>query len=224
MDEKHYLGHRQRLLERFQKHADSLQDYELIELLLTYAIPRRDVKALAKTIERDVGLKDLFQPEKLQKMDLSDRSQSLFLLVKTLFERHLKTQVKKGAVLQNWAHLLSYCTSKFSDKTREEFHVLFLDSKFELIEDKKVAQGTLDHATVYPREVVKEALSVGARSVILVHNHPSGDLIPSHADITLTKKIVEALQTVDVQTHDHIIVGKGETVSFKELGLWVGSW
>lgn len=224
MDEKHYLGHRKRLLERFQKHPDSLPDYELIELLLTYAVPRRDVKFLAKTIEKDVGLKDLFQLEKLANSGVSERAQSLFLLVKILFERHLKTQVQKGAVLQNWSHLLSYCRSKFSDKTREEFHILFLDSKFELIEDKKVAQGTLDHATVYPREVVKEALSLGARSVILVHNHPSGDLTPSHADIALTKKLLEALQTVDIQTHDHIIVGKGETVSFKELGVWVGCW
>ncbi len=221
---EHFLGHRKRLLERFQNYSSSLQDYELIELLLTYSIPRRDVKILAKEINSKIGFRNLFQLDKLQKIGLSDRSSSLFLLVKILFERHLKTKVKKGAVLQNWDHLLSYCKSKFADKTREEFHILFLDAKFELIEDKKVAQGTLDHATVYPREVVKEALNVGARSVILVHNHPSGDLTPSHSDINLTKKILGALQTVEIQIHDHIIVGKGETTSFKELGLWIGSW
>lgn len=209
---------------RFQEHPDSFATYELIELLLTYAIPRRDVKALAKQIEKEVGMESLFQLEKLQKVGLSDRVSSLFLLVKALSEKHLKAHVQKGAVLQNWAHLLSYCASKFSGKTREEFHVLFLDAKFELIEDKMMAQGTLDHAMVYPREIVKEALSIGARSVILVHNHPSGDLTPSHADISLTKKILDALQIVDIQTHDHVIVGKNQTKSFKELGLWTGSW
>ncbi|MHA1541095.1 MAG: RadC family protein [Alphaproteobacteria bacterium] len=221
---QHFLGHRKRLLERFQKHPSSLQDYELIELLLTYAIPRKDVKFLAKEIEQKIGLKSLFQLGKLEKLGISARTQSLFHLVKILFEKHLKTKIKKAPILQNWDHLLSYCKSKFSDKTREEFHILFLDAKFELIEDKKITEGTLDHATVYPREVVKSCLEIGARSVILVHNHPSGELTPSHADITLTKKIFTALQTVDIQIHDHIIVGKGETTSFKEVGLWVGSW
>lgn len=123
-------------------------------------------------------------------------------------------------ILQNWSHLLIYCKSKFSGKTHEEFRVLFLDTKFTLIEDKCLAKGTLDHATVYPREVVKSALSIGARSVILVHNHPSGDLNPSQSDIDLTRKLVQALDTVDIQVHDHIIVGKNETTSFKERGLW----
>ncbi len=224
----HYHGHRTRLLEKFQKNPNGIADYELVELILTYVIPRRDVKPIAKELlARFNNLNTLLNtsPENIeQESPLSIRAASLFSIIAEYNKRALSEKVKSKPILQKWDDLTLYCRSTLAHKAHEEFHILFLDTKFELIEDVCMATGTIDQAIVYPREVVKKALDLHARSVILLHNHPSGRTAPSYADIELTKKIYTALSAVDIDMHDHLITGKDEVVSFKELGFWTHNW
>lgn len=220
----HHSGHRDRLRSRFVKSgAGACEDYELLELLLFAAIPRRDVKPLAKTLLKQFGsiagvlAADMQDLAKVK--GLSDNSAALVKLVHALTQRALIEDVEQKPILSSWKKLLDYCHVAMAHEKREQFRVLFLNRKNQLIADEVQQVGTVDHAPVYPREIVKRALEHGATALILVHNHPSGDPSPSDSDIAMTEEIVRAARTLDVVVHDHLIIAKSGHASFKALGL-----
>lgn len=220
----HHSGHRDRLRARFVKSgAGACEDYELLELLLFSAIPRRDVKPLAKALLKQFGsiagvlAADMQDLAKVK--GLSDNSAALVKLVHALTQRMLIEDVEQKPILSSWKKLLDYCHVAMAHEKREQFRVLFLNRKNQLIADEVQQVGTVDHAPVYPREIVKRALEHGATALILVHNHPSGDPSPSDSDIAMTEEIVRAARTLDVVVHDHLIIAKSGHASFKALGL-----
>lgn len=221
--EPHYKGHRQRLRARFLKGGrDSLADYELLELILFMAIPQRDVKPLAKDLLSHFGSLGalLHAPHaELESFGLSDNSITTLKVIEAACFDLLKFDVMKKPILNSWVKLLDYLTATMAHERIEQFRVLFLNKKNELIADHVQHTGTVDHTQAYPREIMKAALSLSATAIILVHNHPSGDHTPSQADITLTKQIIEAALPFSIVIHDHIIVSKSGTTSFKQLGL-----
>jgi DNA repair protein RadC len=220
----HHAGHRDRLRDRFVKSgADALQDYELMEMILFAAIPRRDVKPLAKNLLTAFGgIAGVLSasPEELKKVKgLSENSAVLLKTVYALTQRMLLAEIVKKPVLNSWQKLLDYCHVAMAHEKREHFRVLFLNRKNQLMLDEVQQTGTVDHAPVYPREIVKRALEIGATALILVHNHPSGDPAPSDSDITITQEIIRAAGALDILVHDHLIIARSGYTSFKSLGL-----
>lgn len=220
----HHAGHRDRLRARFVRSGPgACEDYELLELLLFAAIPRRDVKPLAKALLKQFGSVAgvlAAQIEDLAKVKgLSENSASLIKVVHALTQRMLMGDVEKKPILSSWQKLLDYCHVAMAHEKREQFRVLFLNRKNQLIADEVQQVGTVDHAPVYPREIVRRALELGATALILVHNHPSGDPTPSDSDISMTGEIIRAARALDVVVHDHLIIAKSGHASFKSLGL-----
>ncbi|CAA7627319.1 DNA repair protein RadC [Magnetospirillum sp. UT-4] len=222
-DQPHYLGHRERLRERFLASPDALQDYEILELLLATVIPRRDVKPIAKALIARFG--DLAEviaasPAQLREVDgIKDAAATGIKVVHEAARRMLRLQVLDRPVLSSWDQLLDYCTGAMARLPTEQFRLLFLDRKNVLIADELQQKGTVDHTPLYPREVVKRALDLHASAVIMVHNHPSGDPAPSKADIEMTRQVREALKAVGIILHDHLVVGRKGHTSFKSMGL-----
>jgi DNA repair protein RadC len=220
----HYLGHRQRLRERLLKAgADSLADYELLELLLFLSIPRGDVKPLAKQlIGRFGSLSSTLgaEPRDLEGVTgVGPATVHLLKLVEAAGIRLGREEVLERPVIGNWRQLLTYFRASMANSKIEQFRVLFLDRKNKVMADDLQQRGTVDHTPVYPREVVKRALELGASAIIIVHNHPSGDPTPSRADIDMTREVREAAEKLGILLHDHVIVSKGGHTSFKSLGL-----
>ena len=220
----HYIGHRERLRKKLLEcSGDVFADYELLELLLTIAIPRRDVKPLAKELLKKfstfAGVINAEQSELLEVSGIGETTVALFKIVRLSITKTLKDKVQERSVISNWKELIDYCQLNIGNKQTEEFHILYLDTKCCLIKDETHSTGTINTSSVYPREILKRVLEVGASSIIIVHNHPTGDINPSNADINITKKIEESLKTIDVPLHDHLIVGKGNYFSFKSFGL-----
>jgi DNA repair protein RadC len=220
----HYYGHRERLRGRFREAgADAVSDYELLELLLFRALPRRDVKPLAKSLLEKFGsfAEVITAPEArlAEVKGLGDSGVTEFKIVQAAASRLLRGQVKKRPALSSWSAVLDYCRTAQAFADRELFRVLFLDKRNQLIADEVQQTGTIDHTPVYPREVVKRALELSATAIILVHNHPSGDPTPSHADIQMTQQIIAVAQPLGISVHDHIIVGKEGHASLKGLKL-----
>jgi len=218
-----YFGHRQRLRERFMTGgADPLPDYELLELLLFMAIPRTDVKPLAKKLlDRFKTFADVISApvERLEEFGASDNTIAALKIVEAAALRLARARVIGKPALSSWDALLDYCASAMSRLEGEEFRVLFLDRKNVLIADEVLQKGTVDHTPVYPREVLKRALELSASALILVHNHPSGDPTPSRGDIMMTKEVAAAAKSLKIEVHDHIVIGRGKHASFKALGL-----
>jgi DNA repair protein RadC len=222
--EPHYSGHRERLRERFREGgADALPDYELLELLLFRAIPRRDVKPLAKDlIARFGSFAETLNaaPERLAEVPgLGDAAITEIKIVQAASLRLLRGNVMKRPLLSSWGQVLDYCRAAMAFQMTEQFRVLFLDKRNKLIADEVQQEGTIDHAPVYVREVVKRALELSASAIILVHNHPSGDPTPSRADIETTREIIDAGQRLGVVVHDHIVIGRDGHLSFRSAGL-----
>ncbi len=220
----HYHGHRERLRERFLgAGSDALADYELLELVLFRALPRGDVKPLAKDIIARFGsfAEAISAPiERLKEVKgLGDAAITELKVVQAAAQRLARGQVKDRPALSSWSSVLDYCRSAMAFAEKEEFRILFLDKRNRLIADEQHQTGTVDHTPVYPREVVKRALELSATAVILVHNHPSGDPTPSRADIEMTKAIVEVAKPLGIAVHDHLIVGKDGHASLKALKL-----
>jgi len=220
----HYAGHRQRLRERFAKAgAHGIADYELLELLLFRAIPRRDVKPLAKNLIKRFGSFGAVlaaDPARLLEVTgVSDAVISEFKIVQAAALSLSRAQILNRPALSSWAALIDYCNASMAYNETEQFRILFLDRKNVLIADEIQQKGTIDHTPVYPREVIKRALELGASALILVHNHPSGDPTPSQADIDMTRLIIESAKPLGVSVHDHLVIGKGSHASFKSLGL-----
>ena len=219
-----HSGHRGRLRERFlQNGVNALQDYEILEMILFAASPRSDMKATAKKLIKEIGsLAAVLRatPEQMKKVEgISDAIISSIKICEAACQIMIKEDVKSGPIIQSWTSLLDYCRMMLGHKTEEEFHLLFLNHKNALIADEMQNKGTVDHTPVYPREVVKRALELGASAVIMVHNHPSGDVQPSKADIDMTRQVINAGHSVGVRVHDHLIVGAKQTFSFKSNGL-----
>lgn len=217
-------GHRQRLKERFASAGpEALPDYELLELVLFSAIPRRDTKPVAKRlIERFGSFAEVVNApaDRLKEVKgVGDAAVMQLKLVRAGALRVVQGGVMQRPVLTSWSAVLDYCRAAIGFETREQFRILFLDKKNRLIADEMQQQGTVDHTPVYVREVVKRALELSASAIVLVHNHPSGDPTPSRADIDMTRQIVDAAKPLGVAIHDHIIVGRQGHASFKALKL-----
>jgi DNA repair protein RadC len=217
----HYLEHRKRLRERFSKSGgEGLNDYELLELLLTFALPRVDVKPVAKgLLKRFGGVSGVLDASsiKLEAADgLGPTSATLIRVVKELLALYLKEQLQNRDALSSPDAVVNYSRSKLAGLPHEAFMVLYLNVKNEVIEDEILHEGTVDHAVVYPRRVVESALAHHASCIILVHNHPSGHPEPSSEDKLLTRSIVEAAKTVDIRVLDHVIVGRRGHFSFQQ--------
>jgi DNA repair protein RadC len=220
----HYLGHRERLRKRFRDAgADALPDYELIELVLFRAVPRRDTKPLAKAILARFGTfaEAMNAPDELLKEvpGLGEAAITEIKLVRAAALRLVRGEVLERPVLASWSQVLDYCRASMGFEPKEQFRILFLDKRNQIIADEVQQEGTVDHTPVYVREVVKRALELSSTAIVLVHNHPSGDPTPSRADIEMTKQIVQAAKNLGIVVHDHIIVGKQGHASFRGLGL-----
>lgn len=220
----HAVGHRDRLRERFRRAGvEAVQDYELLELILFRAIPRRDVKPLAKEIIRAFGgLPQALAAPVERLTEIAGVSENVALELKIVHAASLKlaqARVLDRPVISSWNDLLGYCRAAMADEKTEMFRILFLDKKNILIADEVQQRGTVDHTPVYPREVVRRALEHAASAIILVHNHPSGDPTPSRADIDMTNQIAKAAQALGIRVHDHLVIGHKSEASFKSLGL-----
>lgn len=215
----HYLGHRKRLRERITSSAENLADYELLELILFFAIPRKDVKPLAKELLEQFGnLANLINTDKAKLLSIKGTNEILyanFAITRELISRVLKQRVANQNVIGSWSMLMDYLKATMGNIKIEQFRILFLNKKNTLISDEVLSRGTVDQATIYPREIIKRALLNEASAIILVHNHPSGVSAPSNSDIELTNKIVETCSNMNIAVHDHVIITANEYFSFK---------
>ncbi len=216
--------HRTRLRDRFMSGgAAALPDYEMLELVLFRAIPRQDVKPLARAlIDRfgDFGRVITASATSLkQTRGVGDAVVIELKIVEAAAHRLARAKVMQRHVISSWDAVLDYCHTVMAHRETEQFRVLFLDRKNVLIADEEQAKGTVDHVPVYPREVVKRALELNSSAIILVHNHPSGDPTPSQADIDITRQIDAAAQTLGLTLHDHLIIGRSRELSFRAEGL-----
>lgn len=217
-------GHRERLRARLiAGGADGFHDYELLEYVLGLAIPRRDTKPLAKRlIDEFGGLPALLAatPAELSRSEgLGDGAIAALKFVGALAVRSLRAAALDRPVLSGWQALLDYLHAAMAHRTTEEFRVVFLNNRNMIIRDEVMGDGTVNAAPVYPREIIRRALDLAASSVILVHNHPSGDPAPSRDEITMTKAIIEAGRHLSLTVHDHVIIGKGGHSSMRAQGL-----
>ncbi|MDZ4391588.1 RadC family protein [Cypionkella sp.] len=215
--------HRKRLRTRFMEGgAAAMPDYELLELLLFRAIPRQDVKPLARELLETFG--DFNRvvtavPARLMMVKgIGEAVVQELKIVEAAAQRMMRARVMNRPLLSSWDALLDYCHTAMAHRETEQFRILFLDRKNVLIADEEQAKGTVDHVPVYPREVVKRGLELNASALILVHNHPSGDPTPSQADITMTLQVQEAAQVLGITLHDHLIIGKSRELSFRSAG------
>ena len=223
-DSPHFHGHRERLRERFRgAGSDAVSDYELLELLLFRALPRRDVKPLAKElIARFGSFAEVVSAPTARLAEikgLGDAAITELKVVQAAANRLARGAVSKRPVLSSWSSVLDYCRTAQGFAEKEEFRIIFLDKRNAVIADEVQGTGTVDHTPVYPREVIKRALELSATAIILVHNHPSGDPTPSRADVEMTRAIVEVAKPLGISVHDHIIVGKDGHASLKGLKL-----
>jgi DNA repair protein RadC len=226
-------GHRERLRDRARGAGlPHLPDYELLELFLFRSQPQGDVKPIAKALLARFGslaavlaapVEDLMT---VRAEDARGRSKGVgaetaldLAALHEVARRVIKEEAGKRTVISSWTALVAYVRLSLQHEAREQFRVLYLDNRNQLILDEIQNRGTVDHAPVYPREVVRRALELSAKSMIIVHNHPSGDPTPSRPDIDMTRQIIDAARALDISVHDHLIVGRDGVASFKQLGL-----
>ena len=223
-DKPHYLGHRQRLRNRFlQGGSRALQDYELLELLLTFAIPYSDVKPLAKQLIQHFGsftrVLDATPEALMEVQGVRDYSATLIRLVKACAEYYLKEEVLERPRISSLSALVDYCRTAMGGLPDEQFRVIFLNSQNEIIAEEIVQEGTVNQTVVYPRKVLELALKHKASGLILVHNHPSGNLTPSAADLELTRSLVKSSRSLNLTVHDHLIISRQGHLSLAEKNL-----
>lgn len=216
--------HRARLRERFMDGgAAALPDYEMLELVLFRAIPRKDVKPLARRLIDTFGDFNRVLSAPAARLLAIDGVGPAVLcelkLVEAAAHRLARARVMNRHVISGWDAVVDYCHTVMAHRETEQFRILYLDRKNVLIADEEQARGTVDHVPVYPREVVKRALELNASALILVHNHPSGDPTPSQADIEMTLRIEEAARALGITLHDHLVIGRSREQSFRASGL-----
>ena len=220
----HYLGHRDRLRARFaQGGAEALADYELLELALFRAIPRRDVKPLAKAmIKRFGSFAEVVSAEPARLAEIAGIGPGVIAdlkLIEAAGRRLARGAIAERPLLSSWSGLLEYCRATMAFLDREEFRILFLDKRNHLIADEVQGRGTVDHTPAYPREVARRALELSATAIILAHNHPSGDPTPSPEDVNLTFRLAQLGKQLDIEVLDHLIIGRGRWISLRAKGL-----
>ncbi|HEY3346330.1 MAG TPA: DNA repair protein RadC, partial [Nitrospirota bacterium] len=220
----HFYDHRQRMKDKFKRGGlDSFHDYETLELLLTYAIPRRDVKPLAKELIQKFGgfqsVLDADMEELSSFPGLGEHSAILIKLAKDCSDFYLKKRVVKKPRVCCAPDLINYCRLSMAGLKDEQFRVVFLNTQNEIIEIETIGEGTVDQAVVYPRKVLERALYFKATAMIFVHNHPGGKVRPSFADKEITATLVDAAKSMDIEVHDHFIIGKDTYFSFRDSGL-----
>ncbi|NKX43386.1 RadC family protein [Roseicyclus persicicus] len=220
----HYWGHRERLRTRFlQGGHKPMPEYEILELLLFNAIPKVDVKPLAKRLLAAFGdLNGVVAASEHRLLQVEGATPKVYLqlrIVEAFAHRMAQARVLHREVVSSWDALIAYCRTAMAHRDTEQVRVLYLDRKNKLIADEEQGQGTVDHVPVYPREIARRCLELNASALILVHNHPSGDPTPSRSDIDMTARIVEACRALDVTVHDHVIIGKDRELSFRSEGL-----
>ncbi|WP_221932729.1 RadC family protein [Ferrovibrio terrae] len=223
-EKPHFHGHRARLRARFLDSAGAgIPDYEILELILFGVFRNGDTKPLAKALVSEFGslAAVLAAPvERLGKVPgCGDAAIAALKVTREAGLRMLQAEAKARPALSNWQALLDYCRAVLQHEQIEQFRILFLDRKNQVIADEQQQRGTVDHTPVYPREVVKRALELNAAALILVHNHPSGDPTPSRGDIEMTREVAKAAATMGIAVHDHLIIGRNGHTSFREKGL-----
>lgn len=223
-DKPHYLGHRDRLKEKFKTKGESaLADYELLELYLFRSIPRRDTKPIAKDLIAKFGnfaaVVSADYARLIEVKGVGDAVAKDIMLINAASLRMMQDDLSDKPILASWSAVVQYCQAAMAYNAVEEFRIIFLNKHNRIIIDEVQHTGTIDHTPVYPREVIKRALELAASAIILVHNHPSGDPTPSPGDINMTNKIIEAGKPIGVMVHDHLIISKEGYASFKMLGL-----
>lgn len=219
-----HAGHRERLKARIKQHgATKLADYELLEALVFYAIPRRDTKEILNILlNKYKSINNILNAkyDDLKAIQLiSDHSIVLFRLIQAFAVRLGEEKIIKKTTFGSWKDVIEYCRTRIGFEEREYFLAIFVDSRNSIIAADELAAGTVDRVAVYPREVVRHILGYNASAVILVHNHPSGGIDPSKQDIAMTKTIQQALQAIDARLHDHLIISGEGHFSFKNAGL-----
>ena len=219
-----HIGHRARLRDRFIKSgADALADYEMLELLLFQAIPRRDTKPLAKAlINRFGSFSSVIRADVDALREVKGVGDSVIVILKSVAAaagRLAQEEVLQQPVLGSWNRLVDYLRVEMAHEKNEQFRILFLDTKNALIKDEVQQTGTVNHTPVYPREVIGRALQLGASAIIMVHNHPSGDPTPSDADVEMTREVQDAGKMLGVTLHDHVIIARGGHTSLRSMGL-----
>lgn len=226
IEKPEHLGHRQRLRDRFLSDGGkSMPDYELLELVLTIAIPRRDVKPLAKQMIKKFGnFANVINASLEELLAFDGIKETTACVLKLIKEGAIRTSWQSfsnsdAPIINNWDAMIDYCRSSLAHQKNEEFKIIFLNSKLIVIGEESQARGTVDQVFIHPREVIKSAMDKGASAIILVHNHPSGNVTPSKADIEITKKIKIAAEAVDIQVFDHLIISKSDFYSFSENKL-----
>jgi len=225
MVEKHQQGHRKRLRDRLIKSGESaLADYELLEMTLYWSHPRGDTKPIAKDLLKEFGnLANVFiaSDNDLKKVKgVGDSTVAVLRLSYAIALRLAKAELMDRPLLMDSDQLIRYCRLRIKDPKVEQFHVFFLDKKHQFLSDEIHQVGTVDHAAVYPREIIKKALEHGASKILMVHNHPSGDSTPSKADVDLTKHIAEIGEKLGIQVNDHLVLGSGSYTSMKAKELF----
>lgn len=215
--------HRKRLRDRFLSGGPgALPDYEMLELILFRAIPRRDVKPLARALLDQFGdFNGVLSAPRDQLENVDGVGEAVICelkIVEAAAHRLSQSRIRQKQVLSSWDALLDYCRTTMAHRPTEQFRIFYLDRKNTLIADEEQAEGTVDHVPVYPREIMKRALLLNASALILVHNHPSGDPTPSDADISMTRQIVRAAEALNIVLHDHVIIGKSQELSFRAEG------
>jgi len=217
-------GHRARLRARFMTAGpDSLADHELIELLMFAALPRRDTKPIAHDLlarfKTFSGILAASPADLMKTKGVGEAAATAIKAAQATALRLMRSEIVGRPVISSWKQVLDYCKASMAEERVEQFRILFLDRQNQLIGDEVQQKGTVDHTPVYPREVVKRALDLGATAIVLVHNHPTGDTQPSRADIDMTRAISQAAAPLGIAIHDHIVIGRRGHSSFKALGL-----
>ena len=221
----HYHGHRDRLRQRFMEGgAKALQDYELLELVLFRILPRRDTKPIAKAmLDRFGSFSEALSapPHLLEEIEgLGPTAIADLKVIQAAAQRFSRDQINKKPMLGSWNEVIDYCRAHMAFEDKEQFRILFLDKRNQLIADEVQQVGTVDHTPVYPREVIRRSLELSATALVLVHNHPSGDPTPSTADVKMTKAIADVAKPLGITVHDHIIIGRSGHVSMRGLKLF----
>lgn len=216
-------GHRGRIKQKFMLCGTNFLDYELLELLLTYSIPRKDVKVLAKTLIQDFGslgkvlsaeIEDL-----LNAKGVGDNTAVLIKLCYRICNEILKKEVENKPVISNWDQLINYFFAKLAFHKKEQVYVVYLNTKNTIIKDEMISQGNINHAIFDPKSIIEKSINLGASSIIIAHNHPSGDYSPSKEDIEVTNKINSMLKVLNIFLFDHLIVSQKGVFSFRDSEL-----